>query len=363
MSQAGSLFLWKTAELKGETFAVITGHKGDPRDLVVPEAVDGIPVREIAPHAFENRLRLESVALPKSVVRVGAFAFHSCRSLKKIDLTEYAVDCHDGAFRGCDAIRLIIYRISSGNFRVMRDLLTSAERRMHFRILDERDGSSADLVFPGYVRQDQEDTFARVIHFSLEGVGFAYRECVSRSGIDYAAYDRLFSKIDYAYGTDAAAIAMHRLRTPRSMGEAAGTRYRSFLEKYVDQTLRDLVRRGDAEGIELLRDEVRIPETERAAAMVYASEQGQTECAALLASMRTTGNGRIGALTLGGETEIQQSSDKRMEEHQVSDKKIEKSQISAKQAEELQASSTKTENADIPPRSITTAGMLDLEEW
>ena len=273
------------------------------------------------------------------------------------------MDCHDGAFRGCDAIRLIIYRISSGNFRVMRDLLTSAERRMHFRILDERDGSSADLVFPGYVRQDQEDTFARVIHFSLEGVGFAYRECVSRSGIDYAAYDRLFSKIDYAYGTDAAAIAMHRLRTPRSMGEAAGTRYRSFLEKYVDQTLRDLVRRGDAEGIELLRDEVRIPETERAAAMVYASEQGQTECAALLASMRTTGNGRIGALTLGGETEIQQSSDKRMEEHQVSDKKIEKSQISAKQAEELQASSTKTENADIPPRSITTAGMLDLEEW
>ncbi|MBO5504516.1 MAG: leucine-rich repeat protein [Lachnospiraceae bacterium] len=320
MSQAGSLFLWKTAELKGETFAVITGHKGDPRDLVVPEAVDGIPVREIAPHAFENRLRLESVALPKSVVRVGAFAFHSCRSLKKIDLTEYAVDCHDGAFRGCDAVRLIIYRISSGNFRVMRDLLTSAERRMHFRILDERDGSSADLVFPGYVREDQEDTFARVIHFSLEGVGFAYRECVSRSGIDYAAYDRLFSRIDYAYGTDAAAIAMHRLRTPRSMGEAAGTRYRSFLEKYVDQTLRDLVRRGDAEGIELLRDEVRIPETERAAAMVYASEQGQTECAALLASMR------------------------------VAD-------------EETQAPCKKTENEDNPPRSSTTAGMLDLEEW
>ena len=355
--------MWKTAELKGETFAVITGHKGDPRDLVVPEAVDGIPVREIAPHAFENRLRLESVALPKSVVRVGAFAFHSCRSLNKIDLTEYAVDCHDGAFRGCDAIRLIIYRISSGNFRVMRDLLTSAERRMHFRILDERDGSSADLVFPGYVRQDQEDTFARVIHFSLEGVGFAYRECVSRSGIDYAAYDRLFSKIDYAYGTDAAAIAMHRLRTPRSMGEAAGTRYRSFLEKYADQTLRDLVRRGNAEGIELLRDEVRIPETERAAAMVYASEQGQTECAALLASMRTTGNGRIGALTLGGETEIQQAPDKRMEEQQVSDKKTESRQALATEAEETQTPGKKTENEDNPPRSITTAGMLDLEEW
>ena len=67
--------MWKTAELKGETFAVITGHKGDPRDLVVPEAVDGIPVREIAPHAFENRLRLESVALPKSVVRVGRLLF------------------------------------------------------------------------------------------------------------------------------------------------------------------------------------------------------------------------------------------------------------------------------------------------
>ena len=314
MSQAGSLFLWKTAEQKGETCAVITGHRGDPRDLVIPEAVDGIPVREIAPHAFENRLRLESVVLPKSVVKVGAFAFHSCRSLQKLELTEYAEDCHDGAFRGCDAIRLIIFRVSSGNFRVMRDMLTSAERRMHFRILDERDGTAADLVFPGYVREDQEDTFARMIHFSLEGVGFAYRECVSRSGIDYAAYDRLFNRLDYAYGADAAAVAMYRLKMPRSLGEAAGARYRAFLEKYAGPALRDLVRRGDTEGIALLRDEVGIPEEERAAALVYASETGQTECAALLASMRTA---------------------------------------SVRESAEQQAA----------PRSGSAAGLLDLEDW
>ena len=234
---------------------------------------------------------------------------------------EDAMDSFEENWAAADSTGLVPSRQIRTDASAALGLMSFVGARLPY-FLTEDDYRRADslLNIPGYVRQDQEDTFARVIHFSLEGVGFAYRECVSRSGIDYAAYDRLFSKIDYAYGTDAAAIAMHRLRTPRSMGEAAGARYRSFLEKYVDQTLRDLVRRGDAEGIELLRDEVRIPETERAAAMVYASEQGQTECAALLASMR------------------------------VAD-------------EETQTPGKKTENEDNPPRSSTTAGMLDLEEW
>jgi hypothetical protein len=53
---------------------VITGYRGSTKDLVIPPAINGIPVAAIGRAAFRN-LALSSVTIPESVTFIGDLAF------------------------------------------------------------------------------------------------------------------------------------------------------------------------------------------------------------------------------------------------------------------------------------------------
>jgi hypothetical protein len=53
---------------------VITGYRGSAKDIVIPPAVNGIPVAAIGRAAFRN-LALSSVTIPESVKFIGDLAF------------------------------------------------------------------------------------------------------------------------------------------------------------------------------------------------------------------------------------------------------------------------------------------------
>lgn len=68
--------------------ASIVKYTGSATELVIPDTLGGLPVKEIGGGAFENCTSLVSVALPESVEVIGSNAFSNCTSLANIQLCE-----------------------------------------------------------------------------------------------------------------------------------------------------------------------------------------------------------------------------------------------------------------------------------
>ncbi len=296
-------FLWERRDIRGEEYAEITGFEGDVRDLVIPEEVGGLPVRSIGAHAFENRTELRSVVLPKNVVTLRPFAFYNCSSLKTIELFNTTNDYYDGVIRQCSLLECVtVHCDKPDDYVIVRSMLQDVDGTLTFHLLLE-DGV-LHLTFPEYVNEAKEDTMARAIHFSIEGAGMAYRECVGKKSIDLPGYDRLLQRLtayDLAVG---AAIAFGRLRYPLGLSPEAGKGYEQFLSEHDSKVLQVLLQ-GENESesgknLCLMTEHGLIGEKALETALQLAAEKGKTELSARLIAYRS-----------------QQSSAKKKEDSQV----------------------------------------------
>lgn len=87
-----------------EARVTITRCMSDDADLAVPAELEGLPVAELARHAFRGKLHLEHLVLPDTISRVGEGCFMNCRSLKSLVLPD-AVDRLDGTvFSACASL-------------------------------------------------------------------------------------------------------------------------------------------------------------------------------------------------------------------------------------------------------------------
>ena len=66
------------------TFIAITNYKGNAKNLVIPETIQGVPVEAI--QGFRENKKIKSVVIPPSVKVIGAGAFVYCESLEKVTL-------------------------------------------------------------------------------------------------------------------------------------------------------------------------------------------------------------------------------------------------------------------------------------
>ena len=62
----------------------VTGYSGGESSITVPDWYDGLPVTEIGKSAFMGQTGIETVALPSTIVRIGASAFKGCTNLYKL---------------------------------------------------------------------------------------------------------------------------------------------------------------------------------------------------------------------------------------------------------------------------------------
>ena len=74
-------------------------------DVSVPEALDGLPVREIPDACFANCSNLTSVTLPTSVTNIGAYAFYNCVNLRNVEFGLGLVSIRSGAFANCTLLQ------------------------------------------------------------------------------------------------------------------------------------------------------------------------------------------------------------------------------------------------------------------
>lgn len=273
-----------TFEIKTErnrTFASVTGYDGPVRTLFVPaETADHIPVEEIAGRAFASRADLEELILPESIRCIRSFAFHNCVHLHYVKLSDSVVDYYDGALRQCPELQDIELTLHTpGHFRLLKELVGDSDAMLpltihfpvdpahpradeHFLVsgcidapdatplfqshADGRYYATAALTFPSYADNYQEDTMARAIHEHIEGAGYATRQLVTRTGIDFQGYDRQFPRFTYDEPASAVNAAFGRLMHPYRLEPSYRAQYEDYLRAQ-SPTILSRMLRGERE--------------------------------------------------------------------------------------------------------------------
>lgn len=77
----------------------INGYQGEmPKQLEIPENIEGYTVSQIGSNAFANCSDMETVSIPKTVTSIGAAAFFNCTGLKEIELSDTVTLIGENAF-------------------------------------------------------------------------------------------------------------------------------------------------------------------------------------------------------------------------------------------------------------------------
>lgn len=94
--------IFRTEKVEGG--CAVTGYTGPGGFVMVPEEIDGVPVRRISRRGFAERADVTGVVLPDGLTVIGEGAFHGCTALKEVTLPEGLHDIGEGAFRACTAL-------------------------------------------------------------------------------------------------------------------------------------------------------------------------------------------------------------------------------------------------------------------
>ena len=257
----------------------ITGYVGAVSHLQIPDRIGGLPVTAVAKSAFSRRNDLVYIRLPETVRSLHMFAFYFCRNLKKAVLCDVITDYYDGVFRQCQDLLEIELTVNAGNYTVLRDILSENDRTV--RVTLHLPDGTARLVFPDYVLDFTEDTFARAFHSSITGTGFTYRECVNKNGISFREYDQMFDRLAAVNVPLASETALDRLTYPYSLGEQPREAYESFVREN-DTAAAQLAVAGNREDwLEMLRSRSLLGRKAAEAGAEAASAAGKTRFVSL----------------------------------------------------------------------------------
>lgn len=240
------MFLFETAP---DGSLVLSGVRDAGVALTVPDSRDGKTVCRVARGAFRELPGVRTLDFPPGIAEIGDFACYGMPDLISVSLSETLTEVGDAVFRACDALQSVHYAAPQGNFYALRALLSEPEPA--FRCELKLSDGEAELYFPSFQNEFDEDTMARAIHPRIEGCGYAFRECVTRREIDFFQYDRQFERAAAAEREVACRIAIGRLRSPYRLAEVRRKAYRDYLaaesETAAELAFRDWERSGDRE--------------------------------------------------------------------------------------------------------------------
>lgn len=90
---------------KDGNFIRITKYKGNAKNLVIPETIQGLPVEVIS--GFLGNKKIKSVVIPSSVKVIQELAFARCESLEKVTLPEELFVIGKSAFSNCVSLKMV----------------------------------------------------------------------------------------------------------------------------------------------------------------------------------------------------------------------------------------------------------------
>ena len=217
----------------------------------VPEQIEGMRVTEIGAYCFAGRGRersekttekahlraiagdaVESVHLPKTIRRIGSYAFYQCTRLERLSLYGSLCEVGGDAFMNCH--RLHTLTVETGDFQMegVRQMLAQLSLDIEVSFL-KKGTVHARLLFPEYYESYDEIAPAHVFGRNIEGEGFRARQCVRAGEIDFALYDSIFQKAcAEERETTLNRLALNRLCYPVELTGEKRQMYESYIKEH-----------------------------------------------------------------------------------------------------------------------------------
>lgn len=217
--------------------------------VVIPETIDGCPVTEIGDYAFsahgeakDNEKavcgeELTEIILPKTIRKIGRYAFYGCSNLERIQFYSNIEDIGAGAFTGCHKVRHMDVTIVEGKRSCLREMLL--ELREEQCVDYHSETGEARLVFPEYFEEAVENTPARILETHTHGSGMWYRNCFVQTEFQFGMYDKRFPWAKENERLDILLeMTFNRLLYPLWLGEDAKNQYQTFLREHLEEACR-----------------------------------------------------------------------------------------------------------------------------
>ena len=209
----------------------------------IPEEIEGYPVTELAPYTFsasqtaDGRIggnRLEEVVLPRTVTRIGRYAFYNCKQLRRIEFWNGLADLGAGSFTGCHSVREIGLHFEGNRKSRLREFLLELPEEQMVEIFYE-DGY-AKVLFPEFYEENVENTPARNLSVDTHGSGMIYRNCIVSKEIDFKMYDERFPlALGREFNHTLFKLILQRLRVPYQLTESGKNRYIRHLKEFLKE--------------------------------------------------------------------------------------------------------------------------------
>ncbi len=250
--------------------------KGD--EYAVPSFIEGCPVTRIGRYAFAEQRNLLFVSLPVSVKNIGPHAFYNCRSMERLEFGDQLLDIEDGAFKNCELLHHIILRTTTGARLNIKNILVDTGEGIRVTILyeDKAVNNRAELVFPPYLEEYEENTPGRVFIRQAHGSGENYRNCLYDGQLNFEQYDRL---LDYSIAMDRMEYpiqnALSRLMYPYMLKEEHRQKYETFVKEHLEEILVFFIKKEDQDTLRWMIDGKRLSKDELGLAMDIARKNGK----------------------------------------------------------------------------------------
>ena len=214
-----------------EDKAIITGYDSEGLSVEIPEMIEGHTVTELAPYAFSGT-NIEEIYLPKTVKKIGRYAFYNCKQLKKISFFNTMKDLGAGAFTGVHTVREIEISFVDDKKSCLREFLMELpeEQNITFHFED----GDAQILFPEFFEEAIENTPARNLETRTHGSGIFFRNCFVQRELDIRLYDDCFEKGKaLEFPESVIQLSLNRLMTPYMLSEKAKEKYLNYLKENI----------------------------------------------------------------------------------------------------------------------------------
>ena len=275
-------------------------------ESTLPEALFGLPVMALSDHAlapgvhgaegevvtvtgapctgeWDNR-NLRSLTLPRTLLRIGNYAFLNCGQLHKITLFDNIKTWGGSVFMNCRLLSAFdLTREAPSQGETLAYLCDVLPGELDITVT-ESDGRAARYLFPDYWEHYEENCPAHLFHLEISGAGYPYHHCFERKSFDPARYDQLWGDFLRTEHEDDAAlrIAWYRLRYPLGLRPETESQYLEYLRTHTAEALRWRLTENDADGLRALLNWTKPAPALLAEACALAREQSNPQAVALL---------------------------------------------------------------------------------
>ena len=159
-------------------------------------------LQEIGDYAFYGCRGLHRVGVPSGLRKIGRGIFTAANKIRQIVLTEAGTpeqdilsQLHapaDNAQREITGVPAKASDTSPAIHRLMKALLEELPYEVEIAVRASDGAEQYRLWFPGYIEDSLENTPARIIQVTFEGMGYKYRQCFREGRLDFPCYDSLF---------------------------------------------------------------------------------------------------------------------------------------------------------------------------